>query len=361
MNKRRIDIDWLRIFASYLLIPYHTACIFREFRFYHIKNIEFSISLELFGDFIHQWHMRLFFFLAGWSVLISLSKRGFKEFTLERVKKLLVPLIFGTIFLSSILRYTEIVHGLLKTPGGQVIPAQPEMGFFEFLPSFFGPHISWSHLWFLAYLIVFTLLFFPFFKRLKALQYSPKNLSPLWVYLPIIPLAIVQLTLRDRWPGFQNLYDDWANFSFYSLFFIFGYICALYSGFEKALHREWLRAGLLGFLSCLLYLSKCLPTEINHILSAIAAWGIVVGLLGFANRYFKYSGPIFTYLKDSAFPVYVLHNVAVVLVAWHIVPLNLPIWLKFSIILTGATVSTVVVYHFCVRKSRILGIAFGRF
>ena len=30
------------------------------------------------------------------------------------------------------------------------------------------------------------------------------------------------MKLRDRWPGHQNLYDDWANFLFYSLFFIIG-------------------------------------------------------------------------------------------------------------------------------------------
>ena len=46
---------------------------------------------------------------------------------------------------------------------------------------------------------------------------------PRWlVYAPIAPLAFVQATLRERWPGFQNLVDDWANFSYYLLFFLLG-------------------------------------------------------------------------------------------------------------------------------------------
>jgi hypothetical protein len=37
------------------------------------------------------------------------------------------------------------------------------------------------------------------------------------------PFAVVELALRWRWPGFQNLYDDWANFLWYSLFFVGGF------------------------------------------------------------------------------------------------------------------------------------------
>ena len=93
--QRRNDIDWLRIFATYLLFVFHGAMIFSPAPFYHVRNAEVSDVMLVVAGFISLWHMPLFFVLAGWSAYGSLRSRGATTFVRERLMKLGVPLIAG--------------------------------------------------------------------------------------------------------------------------------------------------------------------------------------------------------------------------------------------------------------------------
>ena len=53
-KQRRYDIDWLRVFAVLLLIPFHTAQLFNNYDFY-VKNSELIvIGMDIFTLFVHQ-------------------------------------------------------------------------------------------------------------------------------------------------------------------------------------------------------------------------------------------------------------------------------------------------------------------
>jgi len=43
--QRRYDVDWLRVFATYLLFVFHVGKVFDVPPFYHIKNAELSDGL----------------------------------------------------------------------------------------------------------------------------------------------------------------------------------------------------------------------------------------------------------------------------------------------------------------------------
>src|SRR5262249_38599232 len=72
---RRSDLDWFRIGAPFLLSPFPVGKTFDVLPIYHIKNAELSSRLDYFTFFIHQWHMPLFFVLAGWSAYASIAAR----------------------------------------------------------------------------------------------------------------------------------------------------------------------------------------------------------------------------------------------------------------------------------------------
>src|SRR6185436_20117757 len=130
-------------------------------------------------------------------------------------------------------------------PSGLPAAAPFNESFLEFLPTFFTnlSRFTWAHLWFVAYLFTFTSLYLPLFARLLRLrQWFKDGMSPLWVYAPILPLAVIQVTMRERWPGLQNLYNDWANFTYYSTFLIAGFLLARFPSLEQAAHRERKRA-----------------------------------------------------------------------------------------------------------------------
>ena len=85
---RRYDLDWLRIGATLLLFPFHVGKVFDVLPIYHIKNRELSPALDYATSFVHQWHMPLFFLLAGWSAASSLQARGAGAFLRERLSEL---------------------------------------------------------------------------------------------------------------------------------------------------------------------------------------------------------------------------------------------------------------------------------
>src|SRR5262245_53966433 len=374
VDERRYDIDWLRVFATYLLLPFHVGMVFNPAPFYHIRNADLSFVFLVLCGFISLWHMPLFFLLAGWSVLSSLALRGSVGFVRERFFRLFVPLVSVCALLMPAIKYLELSSGLdanytglyvdpqLQDGFRQVIPsglpvAAPfNQSFFEFLPTFFTDltRFTWSHLWFVAYLLTFTLLYLPLFVRLGAVtRWFDGPVSPIWVYAPIVPLAIVQVTMRERWPGLQNLIDDWANFAYYSTYLIAGFLLASSPHLETAAQAERKRALVLGLTTTVVLLLGVLgvfsSAPVMLALSAFAGWCFVLAFLGWSRRLLAFTTSALRYLTESAFPIYLLHQSAIVLPGYFLIQLPLGLWTKFCLLFLLSSVLTLGVYHFVIR------------
>ena len=370
---RRHDLDALRVFGCYLLFLFHVGMVFNPAPFFHVRNDESSLVFLIVCGFISLWHMPLLFLLAGWSAAASLRSRGVSAFLRERGSKLVVPLVAGCVLLVPVIKYLELRsgqnlnhRGLFVTEAVQesmrsVLPvdlprAEPfDEGFLTFLPTFFTDldRFSWSHLWFLAYLLTFTLVLLPILAPLARRKLPGFCRSRIWVYLPILPLALIQLTLRERFPGPYNLYNDWASVAFYVTFLGSGFALAVLPAFEERLREAWRRVLALGIAATGVLLAAVLgafeSTSVVLVGSAVAGWCFVVALLGFARERVTRSGPRLRYLAESAFPIYVLHQPVVVVLAAGVVLLPLGIIAKFVLLLTGSVVTTLALYHFGVR------------
>ncbi len=380
---RRRDIDWLRVLAVYLLFVFHIAMVFNPAPFYHIRNGEQSYAMLVGAGFISLWHMPLLFLLAGWSAHASLAARGTSGFLRERVLKLWVPLVAGSLLLMPAIKYLELRSGLdVNYTGLYVSPAlQPgfaavipqglpamapfQESFLEFLPTFFTrlDRFTWAHLWFIAYLLVFTVIYLPIFRWLRARRGVLACAPGWWVYLPIVPLSLVQVFLRPHWPGLQNLYDDWANVAYYSTYLLAGFLLARHPALERAVHREWRRALGVGLAAALVLLLGVLGvfSAPNLLLAgtAVAGWCFVLALLGAAKRFLTPVGAGLAYLAESAFPVYWLHQAAIVLIGYPIVHLGLGIAAKYALLLVASVCATLLVYHFVVRRFAITRLCVG--
>src|SRR5262245_33099 len=370
---RRPDIDWLRVLAVYLLFVFHVGKVFDPAPFYHIRNGELSFAMLVLCGFVSLWHMPLFFLLAGWSAATSLGQRGKRAFLAERVRKIAIPLVAGSVLLGPPIKYLELRSGLdlnhaglrvsaaqeegFRTviPGGLPLAPPFDEGFSTFLPTFFThlDRFSWSHLWFLAYLLSLTLAYLPLFgwllRRRGRLMQPPRMV----LYLPIIPLAVIQLTMRSRWPGIQNLYDDWANIAYYSTYLVAGFLLACHPALDRLVQAEWRRSLAIGLGAAAALLLAVLgvvssPT-ILLVGSAVAGWCFVVVCLGLARSVVTASSPLLGYLSESAFPVYVLHQAAIVIPGYFLVRSSLGIPAKFvSLVLLSAGL-TLAVYQWLVR------------
>src|SRR2546428_8140850 len=126
---RRADIDWLRVFAVYLLFVFHVGKVFDPAPFYHIRNADLSFTMLVLCGFIGLWHMPLFFLLAGWSAVASLQTRGTRAFVVERVRKLAIPLVVGSALLGLPIKYLELRSGRDLNHAGRWAAAPPPAGF----------------------------------------------------------------------------------------------------------------------------------------------------------------------------------------------------------------------------------------
>jgi peptidoglycan/LPS O-acetylase OafA/YrhL len=374
---RRADLDWLRVIAVFMLFPFHVGMVFNPAPFFHVRNAEVALPFLVLCGFISLWHMPLFFLLSGWSAHASLSLRGARGFLAERARKLGVPLVAGSVLLVPAIKYIELRggqdlnrHGLrvaeeLQPSFRSVIPeglgvAPPfDETFLEFLPGFFTDpdRFSWSHLWFIAYLLTFSLVLLPLLATLRRGVGAPGLRSALWVYLPLLPLLAIQLTLRERFPGPQNLYSDWANVTYYATFLLVGFALARCPALEGIVAREWRRALAVAAAASLLLLAAVVgvlrSTPLVLIGAAVAGWCFVVAGLGAAQRRLVRGGPRLAYLAESAFPVYVLHQPVIVLLGAGVVALPLGVGAKFLLLLGGSIAATLAVYHFLVRPFRL--------
>jgi glucan biosynthesis protein C len=352
LDKRRHDIDWLRIFAVYLLFVYHVAKIFDATPFMHIKNREISDAMGVFTWSIKLWHMPLFFLLAGWAASVSLRARGPAGFARERVFRLLVPFLAGCCLICPPMVFIE----MQSRPGF-------DMSFIRFLPHFFTSlhYFSWSHLWFLAYLITFTLLYFPLFRWLSHKESRSTQSAVAWVYLPVIPLVLIQAGLRERWPGLQNLYDDWANFAYFSAFLILGFLFAQFQALERAVHKEWPRTLLIGVAAIVVtdFMDLARWPKTTWGVTAFAGYFTVLGLLGLGRRYASFDHRFLPYLTESAYPVYILHQLGIVVSGFFILMLPWGIAGKYLLTLFVAVTATLTVYHFLVRRIPACRFLFG--
>ncbi len=371
-NTRRYDIDWLRIGATLLLFVFHTGMVFSPAPFYHIRNDALSFGWLVVCGFISLWHMPLFFLLAGWSLCESLRSRGAAGVFRERSMRLFVPLLFGCLLFMPVIKYLELSSGLdLNHAGLRVSPALqdgfrlvvPEglpvaepfhESFTTFLPTFFTlERFTWAHLWFVAYLFTFTLLYLPAFSYLLRRSRELGPVSRLVVYAPMVPLALVQLLLRPHWPGVQNLYDDWANVGYYTTYLFAGFLLARYPAVEAVAQREWPRALALGIAACAVLLAGVLRLHESPSAllagTAVAGWCFVLVALGLARRFLDFGNATLHYLSEAAFPVYILHQAAIVVPGYFLVRLPLGVAPKFLLILTVSVVLTFAIYHFVVR------------
>src|SRR5690554_1982323 len=169
---RRYDLDWLRVIVFGLLIFYHVGMFFVPWDF-HIKNNVTYIGLVWPMVFLNQWRLPILFVISGMGTYYALSKRSGWQFSAERIQRLLLPLVFGMLVIVPPQVYIE-----------RLAEGRFSGGYFDFWPweAFEGVYptgnLSWHHLWFLPYLLVFSLLLVPIFLYLRR---SPHNVFTNWL------------------------------------------------------------------------------------------------------------------------------------------------------------------------------------
>jgi peptidoglycan/LPS O-acetylase OafA/YrhL len=155
-------LDWLRVILIFGVFVYHALSPFRAGLGYHITNPDQSVMVTVIMIWVWPWALPLFFLVAGAASLFALRRRSNRQYVRERVFRLLIPLIIGSILLSPPQAYLEALHK--GTYQGSFLGFIPKWLAEITSGNLFTPltFTEWGyHLWFLAFLFSYSLLALP--------------------------------------------------------------------------------------------------------------------------------------------------------------------------------------------------------
>jgi peptidoglycan/LPS O-acetylase OafA/YrhL len=343
-TERRHDIDWLRVIAIGLLLIYHIAIVFQPWAMFigFIKSEESLENLWKGMTLLNVWRIPFLFFVSGMGVYFAIRKRTWRQLILERSRRILLPFVFGFFAIAPLHIYLF-------------------QGYYG-MPLSYMPHAG--HLWFLGNIFAYVLLLSPFFFFLKkrtdsrfmrgvaALFRNPLGLLSVTLFF-ILEVLIVKPQI------FAMYAETWHGFFIGLLAFFFGFLFVS-SGkvfWRTVLKWRWLYVG----LAFVLYLVRLFFFELNSpgYLMALESNLWIFGVFGFGYKYLNQPSALLTYMSQAAYPVYIIHMFVLYLGAMIILPLEIPVALKFFAIVAFTGMGCYLIYEFIIRRIGLLRPLFG--
>lgn len=341
-NNRLYFLDWIRIFAFFLLILYHTGMYYVTWD-WHVKSPDASHAIEPLMILSSPWRLGLLFMISGVATAFMLKKMRVGALLKQRSWRLLVPLMFGMLVIVPPQAYFEVVEKVAYQGGYGDFMRLYITGYHGFcrgddclsMP-------TWNHLWFVSYLWAYTML-------IGALAWLAGARWPAWsnalgrslsgwkiIVLPVIGLAIARFALADRFPTTHGLVDDWYNHAQYFFLFMLGALLAMQAGFWTEVEKlRWVSLGLwLGswaVIVCYYAIPDALASlpavsqwkPVMRMVYCLCQWVPILAVCGFGHRHLAFDSAKRRYLTEAVFPVYILHQTLIVTLAHWFKPLKL--------------------------------------
>jgi glucans biosynthesis protein C len=364
-DKRKHYIDWMRILAFGLLILIHGMVPFTAIP-WEINNSSSSYTLTRFTFWLHQWRLPLLFFVSGLGIRFSLSSRSILAFYGERTRRLLIPLLFAMFFTIPIQPYFEFLQRGKIEPG--YLEFYKQVWEFKVYPD--GP-LTWSHMWFVVYLIAFIILLLPLFMAGKQktlarwLERAGEWLGrPLALVLMVIPVILVIHGLYLQYPQNGSLTEDWFAFSFFLLMLVYGYLIGNSSTFwETAARYRWVNAVITLLVAYWRPIAEFKSADrsfsIYAVVNGILIWSMLLCWCGMARQYLHRPSPVLNYLNKAIYPYFIIHQTIMVALGYYIVQWPLPLGIKCLALILLSVALILSVYHFIIRKTRLTRFLFG--
>jgi glucans biosynthesis protein C len=381
---RRTDLDWVRIGAFLLLIFYHVGV------FYAPGPMAVgAISprplpwLVIPMVLVNPWRMLVLFVVSGAATRFMSDKMHAGALLKSRSVRLLIPLALGILVIVPPQCFVQIVErcgysGSYFDFWGRYLHADQHL-------CAGGPHLivpTYNHLWFVAYLWVFTALL------ALILSVAPSVLTRLQRWLeqmlsgwglflwPACCLALAWLFLEHRFPLSYAC-------AIYIPAFLFGYLTpksdVIWMRMDKV-RRRALAGALVSYCSMIGLAFLVLGAhggwgaqmaashtglrtlELRTMGAAVYGlnqWLWILVVFGFARHYFaNCDGPMRRYLTEAIFPFYIIHQTTIEVVGHYLAKERLPLGIEATLLI-GTTIASCFATYEVARRIRPMRRLFG--
>ncbi|AYD00409.1 acyltransferase family protein [Neorhizobium sp. NCHU2750] len=329
---RRHELDLVRISVFLLLIIYHVSLMYGSREFF-LKAPDSNIYFDIIHLLSHPWRMSLLFLISGVATAFALERISATELRSRRSRQLLFPLLIGIALLipPQLYVYFNGVAGM-------------QIGIFEVFARYLtlspfdlpdgGQHVivRMEHLWYLAYLWVYTALL----ALLVSMAHDRIPAAGTWLaallrgagllFWPAALFVLLRVVLRPHFPPTTNLVNDWYSHGLYLSCFLGGVLLGRQEEFWQQLGRMR-RPALIVALCCvpaLLYQFSMAPLGDHDTWNSIAGnlvlgpfrWCMIVAILGYAQMLRDWRPRALQYLNKAILTYYVLHQTLMLLIAF---------------------------------------------
>jgi glucan biosynthesis protein C len=370
-------IDWLRVLAFSVLIVYHCSVAFFPDMSWLVRSEQTSQLLSWVMDFPRAWRLALLFFVSGMGTWFAFRSMPNLIFLRDRTIRLLVPLIFAM----CVIVVPQVWYERMIEDGytGSLLTFWTERYFTE--GKYPTGNFTWAHMWFVAYLLVMTIVCYPIFRfivdpRARRISSGFEQIARgSGIYLLfLLPLAL-NLILTPLFPRQTNaLYNDGAWFAVWACWFGFGFLFARHHRevIDAVVQRRWLSASLALVLTAFLYRYAWLVETSNLRIGGYddqtplfkaalfaLAWTMILALIGFAAVHLNRRSGVVSWLNRKVFPLYIVHQTIIVAALFHILPLHLPLAVKVGLVVALTWMGSLLFAMACERLPDFLKVAVG--
>ncbi|UCB45973.1 MAG: acyltransferase family protein [Spirochaetota bacterium] len=364
--ERRLDLDWLRVLLILSVFLFHSGRAFLPIP-WHINDPVGSSGMIYFAQFMLAWMLPTIFIISGASIWYSLGFQKAGRFLRGKVLRLLVPLVFGIFILSPHQVYIErLTNGQVS---GSFIKWFPQ--YFEGVYGFGGNFaIAGHHLWYLLFLFMFSLILLPLFLFLRSERGRPVTKSfgsflriPGMIYvlglILTVPMAFIN---PESFFGMREGFADW-NIIYYISVLFFGFMFFADKRIQESIMRQRWVSLIVGIVLYLLFRVfrfsfRPSPFQLGWFHYVLSSWCLIMAILGFGMKYLTGAGRFIRYANEGVLPFYVLHQPIIVLIAFWVIQLKIPIVMKFIIIVVLSFIAIIVLFE-GIRRVGVLRFLFG--
>ncbi len=366
-TERLHALDSLRAIMMMLGVVLHSVITYvggEPYTAWPIRDLNnFNTNLEWISSITHVFRMPIFMLVAGFFAALLFYERGKRQMFKNRMQRITIPFLVFVVIL-----FVPVAGGMeytLKVFASNPNALSETVAEFSNLGSFIPDRTM--HLWFLYYLIMFSVASFLLGILFKSWPKTSESINRLYYNIFKHPflrlfvftgLTMLILVIMDRyWVNTSTSFvPDSGTFVFYFYFYMVGWLLykskSLLNTFKT---YDW-QFTVVGTLLFTWYFFTDTSEFSIYIIMAIrcfCCWLLIFGVSGLFIRFGSHHSAKMRYISDSSYWVYLLHLPLTIIIPALIADWDIAASLKFLFVTTTTSIICFTTYHYFVRNSFI--------
>lgn len=347
-TNRILYIDVIKVVLTCLVVAHHAGQAYGPTGgMWVLKDTANASWLGKFFFVNASYMMGLYFFISGYFMLFSLNRKTNSQFITDRLKRLGIPFLFFTLLVFLPFNY------LGDTSGNNVLEVLVDTYWNK-------PPMASGHLWFVASLLVYSLLYILLF-RPRGQTVMAKAFHVYYAVIYILVLSVISGLIRIYYP--IDTWRTWiipvevAHIPQYFSLFIIGTLFNRYQWLESFKPSTGFYFLVIAVLTY--FFQNSLPDSIkNHWLTestieSLLCVGISMSLLTTFRYFGNKTNKLIQLLSENSFGIYLFHVFVVIGLQALLLPANINANFKFLLVTIGGIALSLLISYY-LRKIKVL-------